>query len=85
MRTYQYAADQVGAFMDKLKNSPLAENTIVVVTGDHNNWLVFDYPNQEIKNKYAVPLYFYLPENYREALFFDENRPASFKDIFQQL
>lgn len=82
IRTYQYAADQVGAFLDKLKASDLAENTIVVVTGDHNNWLVFDYPNEEIKNKYAVPLYFYLPEEYQTNVFFDENRPASFKDIF---
>ena len=82
IKTYQYAADQVGIFMDKLKQSDLAENTIVVVTGDHNNWLVFDYPEQEIKNKYAVPLYFYIPEAYRSDMFFDEDRPASFKDIF---
>lgn len=82
IKTYQYAADQVGRFMDKLKQSDLAENTIVVVTGDHNNWLVFDYPEQEIKNKYAVPLYFYIPEEYRSNIYFDANRAASFKDIF---
>ncbi len=82
MRTYQYAADKVGEFMDKLKASKFAENTIVVLTGDHNNWLVFDYPAQELNVKYGVPLYIYVPEKYKDNLTFDSTRPSSFKDIF---
>ncbi len=82
MTTYQYSADKVGEFMDKLKASKLGENTIVILTGDHNNWLAFDYPAEIVNVKFGVPLYMYVPEKYKGKLHFDASRPSSFKDIF---
>ncbi len=82
MKTYQYSADKVGEFMDKLKASELADNTIVILTGDHNNWMAFDYPAQELDVKFGVPLYMYVPEKYKKNLNYDPSRIGSFKDIF---
>lgn len=36
LATYQYQADQFGAFLDGIENSPLAASTIVAAAGDHN-------------------------------------------------
>ena len=41
-----YNADyQIGAFMEKFKNSPLAENTMVVITADHATYCDEDFRN----------------------------------------
>ena len=41
-----YNADcQIGAFMDKFKNSPLAANTMVVITADHATYCDEDFRN----------------------------------------
>lgn len=36
LATYQYQADQFGAFLDGIESSPLAASTIVAASGDHN-------------------------------------------------
>ena len=63
----QYANKCLGTFLDKFKNSPLADNTIVAVTGDHNVRTILDYSEGRVqaRHKHSVPFYLYLPEAYR--------------------
>ncbi len=61
----QYANRCLGDFLNEFKKSPLAENTIVVVTGDHNVRSILDYDKVPGHYKHSVPLYIYLPERYR--------------------
>ncbi|BDD12738.1 phosphoglycerol transferase (plasmid) [Fulvitalea axinellae] len=83
LTAYQYANDCLGAFMDQLKASPFAENTIVVATGDHNirNLVNYDKYN-DLMAKYGVPLYMYVPKKLREKLEVNTERFGSHKDIF---
>jgi phosphoglycerol transferase MdoB-like AlkP superfamily enzyme len=60
--TYQYANQKVGEFIAKIKASPLADNTIIAVTGDHNFWSVFDYPKERYLDLDGVPFYIYIPQ-----------------------
>lgn len=60
----QYANRSIGDFLTKLKASPLAQNTIVVVTGDHNVRSILDYEKVPAEQRFAVPLYIYLPSQY---------------------
>lgn len=60
----QYANRSIGDFLTTLKASPLAQNTIVVVTGDHNVRSILDYDKVPTKQRFAVPLYIYLPPQY---------------------
>ncbi|MDR3243295.1 MAG: LTA synthase family protein, partial [Elusimicrobiota bacterium] len=59
--TYQYANEAVGQFISKIKNSKYADNTIIVVTGDHNFWGLFQYLTQELFDSISVPFYLYIP------------------------
>lgn len=63
----QYANKSLGTFLDKFKKSPLAKNTIVAVTGDHNVRTILDYSNGHVdaRHRHSVPLYLYLPQQYR--------------------
>lgn len=62
---FQYANKSMAGFMERLKASPLADNTIVVIMGDHNVRSVLCYGdgNGDVPQKWlwAVPLYIYLP------------------------
>ena len=64
-RGIYYTDRAVKSFYDKFKNSKLADNTILVVTGDHGIWT---FPNEPIsalqKNEsfFRVPLIIELPE-----------------------
>jgi phosphoglycerol transferase MdoB-like AlkP superfamily enzyme len=82
MQTFQYANDCLGKFLHRLRNSPLGENTIVVVTGDHAMTGGFAYPDRELLYSWAVPLAFYIPEKYAQQLHRDTTRLVSHKDIF---
>lgn len=62
---YQYTCQKLGEFLSEIKSSPLGENTIVVVTGDHNFWGVVKYQREEPLERYGVPLYVYLPPAWR--------------------
>ncbi|MCF8374441.1 MAG: sulfatase-like hydrolase/transferase [Bacteroidales bacterium] len=82
LTAFQYSNDALGKFMDKIKNSPLAENTIVIITGDHNIRSTICYNTQAMqKYKYSVPLYFYLPEDLKRELYIDTSRLGSHCDI----
>lgn len=57
----QYANKCLGDFLSWFKNSTLADNTVVIVTGDHNVRSILNYDIVPIEYKHAVPLYIYLP------------------------
>jgi phosphoglycerol transferase MdoB-like AlkP superfamily enzyme len=86
LTAFQYSNDAVGRFMNKIKNSKLAENTIVIVTGDHNIRSVLSYNKQELMPlKFSVPLYLYIPEELKNTLYIDTNRWASHYDIMTSI
>ena len=81
--TYQYANDCLGNFIRRIKESPLGENTIIAVTGDHNARAVFDYSDLHPIDKYGVPFLLYIPEKYKQTLgVYDTACFASHKDVF---
>jgi phosphoglycerol transferase MdoB-like AlkP superfamily enzyme len=86
LTAFQYSNDAVGKFMNKIKNSKLAENTIVIVTGDHNIRSVLSYNKQELMPlKFSVPLYLYIPKELKNKLYIDTNRWASHYDIMTSI
>ena len=60
----QYANKSIGDFLTRFKSSPLADNTIVIVTGDHNVRSILNYDEVPEQMRYSVPLYIYLPPEY---------------------
>ncbi|WP_300734097.1 LTA synthase family protein [uncultured Helicobacter sp.] len=82
---YQYANDTFGYFMNMLKASPLAQNTIVAASGDHR---LRDFNSNTSTDKalyYAVPLYMYVPPRYTSQIHYDSSRVGSHKDILPTL
>ncbi len=67
IRGFQYANYSMVQFLDALKCSDAAENTMVVITGDHNVRGTIRYGNAQVHKKWehAVPLYIYLPKQLR--------------------
>lgn len=65
LQTYFYAANQVGAFMEKIRKSALADNTIVAITGDHTIRHNMMFPQEQVHKNYAVPLLLYVPKAYK--------------------
>lgn len=61
----QYANKCLGDFLTKLKASQYANNTIILVTGDHNVRSILNYDKVPQKYMCAVPLYMYLPQSYQ--------------------
>jgi phosphoglycerol transferase MdoB-like AlkP superfamily enzyme len=65
--TYQYANQKLGELITKIKASGFGKNTIIVVTGDHNFWDVFDYGTERLFDRFSVPLYMYVPDALKPA------------------
>ncbi len=63
---YRYLNKELGEFLDKFKASPAADNTIIMVTGDHNVRSIIDYNTVDRRWQYSVPLYVYLPPYLRK-------------------
>jgi len=82
LNAYQYANNSLGNFLDKIKNSELGKNTIVVMTGDHNNLMLFDFDEAHQMQQRGVPLYIYIPEKYKPQTSINTSVFASHKDIF---
>ena len=81
---YQYALDMVGKFLDAIKSSPLAKNTVVVITADNNTiegLMQYDDFYQESKQ---IPFYIYLPPSIKPNKI-DTSTPGSHKDLFPTL
>ncbi len=87
LKGYQYSNRALGDFMDRIKSTPsLAENTIVVITGDHNIRMILPYENEgEQRFQNSVPLYVYLPPKLRETISVDTTRWGSHSDIIPTL
>lgn len=81
--SYAYALDSLGEFLDKIKNSKLANNTIIVVTADNNTVegiMKYDKnPNFTRKN---IPIYFYLPPKLKAQISPNLKIACDHKDIF---
>lgn len=85
-KSYAYAVDQVGVFLDKFKKSRFKDNTIVVVTADNNTIDgIMKYDDNQLLNSKNIPLYFYLPEELKTKLDIDTSVTGSHKDIFPTL
>lgn len=82
LNAYQYANNSLGNFLDKIKRSELGKNTIVVMTGDHNNLMLFDFDENHQLQQRGVPLYMYIPEKYKPETPLNTEIFASHKDIF---
>ncbi len=61
----QYSNRCLGDFLTWFKASSFADNTIVIVTGDHNVRSILNYDVVPERYKHSVPLYIYLPPQYR--------------------
>ncbi|MFV0563252.1 LTA synthase family protein [Malaciobacter mytili] len=84
--SYAYAVDQVGAFLDKFKESKFKDNTIVAITADNNTIDgIMKYDENELLNSKNIPLYFYIPKSLKEKLQINTNVAGSHKDIFPTL
>jgi phosphoglycerol transferase MdoB-like AlkP superfamily enzyme len=79
---YQYGADCLGRFLERLRRSPYADNTIVVATGDHNTLQLFNFSYTELLQKLSVPLIMYVPKKYLPPGDINTKRFGSHKDIF---
>lgn len=86
-KTYQYASNSLGNFIEHVKSSSLKDNTIIAASGDH---LTRSF-NMELKNESAfshgVPLYMYIPKPILEhsQYTYDNTRIGSHRDIFPTL
>jgi phosphoglycerol transferase MdoB-like AlkP superfamily enzyme len=86
LTAFQYTNDALGKFMDKIKSSPLAENTIVIITGDHNIRKIIGYNTQKLDYlKFEVPLYLYIPETLKKTLSIDVTKTGSHYDIMTSI
>ena len=81
---HQYSKNALGEFILRIKESDFGHNTIIVATGDHNAFQLFNYPDEEMFYQYSVPLLMYIPEAYL-ANDPDTQVFASHKDIFPTL
>ncbi|WCE29837.1 LTA synthase family protein [Vibrio sp. SCSIO 43137] len=84
---YQYANDTFGQFIQNIKNSSLADKTLIAGTGDHRmRYLSADRIN-EFAISVGVPFYLYVPQDIQEKVQFkyDSNRIGSHKDVFPTL
>lgn len=79
---YQYANDQLGRFISKIRKSNFGDNTIIVATGDHTNTEMFNFNDNQIFDKTSVPLIMYIPEWIKKKINIDPNIYGSHKDIF---
>ncbi len=85
-KSYGYALDSVGTFLDKFKKSKFKDNTIVVITADNNTIEgIMKYDDNPIFTSKNIPIYFYLPKKLKDRLEIDTSVAGSQKDIFPTL
>ena len=84
-KDYAYALDMAGNFLDKVKSSKLASNSVVAITADNNTIEgIMHYKSYYTQTK-RVPFYIYLPENLKPLKTIDTTLASSHKDIFPTL
>jgi len=84
LQDYQYALDMAGKFMDKIKNSLLAEQTVVAITADNNTIEGIMHYDNYLQESKKIPFYLYLPPYLRRETP-NVTTPGSHKDIFPTL
>ncbi len=84
-RDYAYALDMAGEFMNEVKTSELAQNTIVAITADNNTVEgIMHYDDYYTQTK-RIPFYIYLPKELQPQKKIDTTLASSHKDIFPTL
>ncbi len=84
-KDYAYAVDSAGEFLDKIKSSSLAKNSVVAITADNNTVEgVMKYDDYYTQTK-RVPFYIYLPDDMKQKEAIDTTVASSHKDIFPTL
>lgn len=87
LQAYQYANDSLGQFVQGVKQSPLAEKTVIAASGDHRvRYLAID-EEAEFGLTFGVPFYLYVPESILQNVEhqYDPSRIGSHRDIFPTL
>ncbi|MFK8139110.1 MAG: LTA synthase family protein [Bdellovibrionales bacterium] len=59
LRSYEYSMNSLSEFLDDFKRSPLHENTIVAITGDHGFYEGVEFPLEKFMDWKGVPLFLY--------------------------
>jgi phosphoglycerol transferase MdoB-like AlkP superfamily enzyme len=87
LRSNQYSANCVGDFITSIKNSPLADRTVIGAFGDHRMINVRKKPTTGLFLDKAVPFYLYVPKLIQKHVefHFAPERVGSQKDIFPTL
>jgi phosphoglycerol transferase MdoB-like AlkP superfamily enzyme len=87
LETFQYAADALGAFISRVKNSPVGGKTVLAATGDHQMRRLLHYSTAEQALRLSVPFYLPIPEKIllHTSWTYERTRPASHKDILPTL
>jgi phosphoglycerol transferase MdoB-like AlkP superfamily enzyme len=83
LKTYQFACNALGLFIDDIDASGLGGRTVIAATGDHHmRRLKAFYPSESALH-HAVPFYLRVPETIRSQVpwKYDRARVGSHKDI----
>jgi phosphoglycerol transferase MdoB-like AlkP superfamily enzyme len=84
-KDYAYAVDSLGGFLDEVKASSLAQNSVIAVTADNNTVEgVMRYDNHLTQTK-RIPFYIYIPDSLKPKEPIDTAVASSHKDIFPTL
>jgi phosphoglycerol transferase MdoB-like AlkP superfamily enzyme len=84
-RDYAYAVDMAGKFLDDIKGSSLAKNTLIAITADNNTVEgIMKYDDYYTQTK-KIPFYIYMPEYLKPDEEIDMGIASSHKDIFPTL
>lgn len=88
LSTFQYAADSLGQFINRVKQSEiLKEKTVIAVTGDHRMRYSSTNNLAEYGLSYSVPFFLSVPDSILQHTdyIYDSMRIGSHRDIFPTL
>lgn len=80
----QYANQKAGEFIGRIRKSPLSDQTVISLTGDHSYWIAKGVGGEQEFKRYAVPFYISLPKDLTPARV-DLSRFGSHEDMFPTL
>ena len=83
---FRYYNKALNDFLNRVKASAAAKNTILVITGDHNVRVILNHDAIDKRYEHSVPLYVYLPPYLRKEAYNKlTNRWGSHDDILATL
>jgi phosphoglycerol transferase MdoB-like AlkP superfamily enzyme len=83
--TYQYSNHQLGGFLDDLKASGVANDTVIGITGDHTAGMGIPFSQSELILKRAVPFVLLTPDAISKQYQANPLTPGSHKDVIPTL